>query len=640
MSILKKFILFISSMIFVATILLAIINALSVSADINQQVNNAKEQTASELLNILDVTDSLMSERVKSSMQLLLARIKDKGQIASGSEVNVNDTDALQLTMGNYEVANNYQLVDDLTALMGGTATIFSEYKGDFIRISTNVMSNGKRAIGTKLSPNGKAIEQIKRNKAFYGQVDILGNPYLTGYEPLTNNSGKVIGIAYVGYSADLAALEKALAKSKILEQGFVALRDSKGSYRLHSQHVTVQQIESALGTESEQWNFTVVPFEKWGYDIVLAYSVEEKNSIVFNELMWLLCKVFVTAALALICIVFLVKHIVGNPLHRFIQVLDNIASQDGDLTIRFDQNSQDEFGLMAKGFNRLLVKLHNTISGINQSTQGLVNSAKQLNDVARKSTELASAVTHKTRGISNSIGLLQNNAQDVADNTRLADEAAQVSDSETNRSVAALDETIRKIQMQADEINKSVEVIQSLAQSSSEISGVLEVIRTIAEQTNLLALNAAIEAARAGEQGRGFAVVADEVRSLASRTQSSTTEIRTMIERLQAGSKEATSIMVTNQDTASETVKSTQNAGQILRNAIDSVGKIYSLNAQTAEYAQQQIRTSESISQDVHMIKTMGESNADYAQQVNESCKHLSEVIASIEYNLSQYKF
>ena len=640
MSILKKFMLFLFSVIIVATILLAIINAQSVSSDINRQVTVASEQTASELLNILNVTDSLMSERVKSSMRLLLERIKDKGPIVSGSVVNVNGADASQLTMGSYAVANDFQMVDDLTALMGGTATIFSEYQGDFIRISTNVMNNGKRAIGTKLAPTGKAIAQIKRNQAFYGQVDILGNPYLTGYEPLTNSAGQVIGIAYVGYSADLAALEKALAKSKILERGFVTLRDSKGSFRLHSQHVSNEQIEAALGSDSDDWNITVVPFEKWGYDIVLAYSVDEKNSIVFNEMVWLLFKVFLTAALVLICIVVLVRHIVGEPLNRFIRVLDNISSRDGDLTIRFDESGKDEFGIMARGFNRLLVKLQNTISGIDSSTQGLVQSAKQLNEVARKSTELASQVTLKTKGISNAIDLLQNNAQDVANNTRLADEAAQVSDSETNRSVAALDETIIKIQAQAEEINKSVEVIQSLAQSSSDISGVLEVIRTIAEQTNLLALNAAIEAARAGEQGRGFAVVADEVRSLASRTQSSTTEIHAMIERLQAGSKQATSIMITNKDTASETVKSTQNAGQILRNAIQSVTKIYSLNAQTAEFAQQQIRTSEGISKDVHTIKTMGESNAEYAKQVNDSCKHLADVIANIEQNLAQYKF
>ena len=640
MSILRKFVLFLFSVILVVTILLGVLNALSVSDTINQQVNNVKQQTASELLNILDVTDSLMSGRVKSSMNLLLERINGHGQAELGSQVTVNGTDALQLKFGSHDVTNNYQLVDGLTSVMGGTATIFSEFNDNFIRISTNVMKDGVRATGTKLSSTGKAIEQIKLNKAFYGQVDILGNPYLTGYEPLTNKAGKVIGIAYVGYSADLVALEKALAKSKILERGFVVLRDSKGNARLHSEHVNATQIEAALGKEADKWDTTIIPFDKWGYDIVLSYSIEEKNSIIFNELAWLIFKILLAGGAVLVCIYFLVNHIVGNPLRQFILVINNIASKDGDLTIRFDENSNDEFGAMAKGFNMLLIKLQHTISDISQSTQGLVLSTKQLTGVANKSTDLVKQLTDKTKGISSSINILQSNAHDVADNTKLANEAARVSDTETNRSVAALDKTIGQIQAQADEINKSVEVIQSLAQSSSDISGVLEVIRNIAEQTNLLALNAAIEAARAGEQGRGFAVVADEVRSLASRTQASTTEIHAMIERLQSGSKQATSIMVTNKDTAFETVKSTQEAGQILRNALESVARIYSLNAQTADYAQQQIRTSESISSDIQTINSMGERNADYANQVNENCKKLSQVVMSIENNLAQYKF
>ncbi|MGO4894173.1 Cache 3/Cache 2 fusion domain-containing protein [Flavobacterium sp. W21_SRS_FM6] len=639
MSILRKFILFLSAVIVFFTLVLGIINALSVSSNIQKRVETEKQQTTDQLLTILDITDSLMSERVKSSMKLLLERVNKLGAASLGELTQVNGADASQLTLGSQNIANNFDLVDGLTQVMDGTATLFSEYNGDFIRISTNVMKEGKRAIGTKLSPNGKAIAQIKAKKAYYGQVDILGNPYLTGYEPLFDTNNKVVGIAYVGYSADLLALEKALNESKILEQGFALLRDSKGNVRLHSKHVDLNTINQALDGSSDKWSVNVIPFQKWGYDIVLAYSLEEEQGILIKELTWLLIKILVGGAGVLFSIFFLVKYFVGKPLTNFITVINSIANKDGDLTVRFNEKSNDEFGAMAKGFNLLLSKLQITIREINQSTQELATSGAELMGIAEQSKHLAKQVTDKSLSISGSISILQTNSQDVANNTKLANQAAQVSDDETNRSVKALDVTIQKIQTQADEINKSVDVIQSLAKSSDEISGVLEVIRTIAEQTNLLALNAAIEAARAGEQGRGFAVVADEVRSLASRTQTSTTEIQAMIERLQSGSKQATSIMTTNKGIAFETVSSTEEAGQTLRSALESVSQIYALNAQTSDYVAQQIKISEHISQEVKIINDMGVNNVDYANQVSQNCKELLATVTSIQNYLAQYK-
>lgn len=639
MSILRKFILFLSGVILFFTLLLGIINAFSVSSNIQQQVEIEKKQATEQLLTILDITDSLMSERVKSSMKLLLERINNLGQASLSDSTQVNDTTASQLKFGSHNIANDFQLVDGLTQVMGGTATIFSEYKGDFIRISTNVMKDDKRAIGTKLSPNGKAIAKIKAKEAYYGQVDILGNPYLTGYEPIKDNSNNVIGIAYVGYSADLVTLEKALNNSKILEQGFALLRDSKGNVRLHSKHVDLQTISQALDGKSDKWKTSIIPYSKWGYDIVLVYSIQEEHAILVKQLTLLLVKGLLGGALVLISIFFLVKFIVGNPLTNFINVVNSIANKDGDLTIRFNEKRTDEFGTMAKGFNLLLSKLQTTIKEISQSTQGLATSSADLMNIAEKSKHLAKQVTDKSLSISDSLSILQNNSQDVANNTKLASEAAQVSDNETNRSVKALDITIEKIQTQADEINKSVVVIQSLAKSSDEISGVLEVIRTIADQTNLLALNAAIEAARAGEQGRGFAVVADEVRSLASRTQSSTTEIQAMIERLQSGSKQATNIMTTNKDIAFETVGSTEEAGQTLRTALQSVSQIYSLNAQTSKYVEQQLEISGRISLEIKTINDMGVNNVDYANQVSQNCKQLLATVTSIQDYLAQYK-
>ena len=639
MSILRKFILILGAVIIVIALFISTLTGFSISQQIQQEIEREQQTRVDELMTILNISDALMSERVKSSMALLLERIAQTGKARLGEQIVVSGTPARQLSFGAYQVGNDYSMVDELTRIMGGTATIFSLTGSDFIRISTNVQREGQRATGTKLASGGLAYQQIMQRQAFYGQVDILGSPYLTGYEPIFDDNQQVIGIAYVGYSADLNVLDVTLSKIKLLERGFVTLRDSKGNIRLHSKHVSPAQIEQALANPDGDWIVTSYPFKKWGYELIVAYSKDEERQIVLGKITSLLLKVMLGGAFILLCVYFLVSRIVGQPLQNFIQVIHNIASQDGNLTVRFSESGNDEFTAMARGFNQLLVKLQQTIQSIGHATKGLVASTRELTLIAEQSTSLADKVTRQTRTVTDSVKNLQNNSHEVAGNIGKANDAAQHADSETNRSVQALDTTIAQIRAQADQINHSVDVMQSLAQSSNEISGVLEVITNIAEQTNLLALNAAIEAARAGEQGRGFAVVADEVRSLASRTQRSTTEIRAMIERLQQGSKEATSIMLSNKDNAGETVNSTQQAGQILRVALSSVSKIYELNEQSLALAKQQIQTTSHISQDLASIHELGSNNAAYASQVNEHCRNLKAVVANIEQNLVQYK-
>lgn len=639
MSIQRKFLIYTSAVIGVLALIIAVITVFKTSSDVSSQINEQKKNTADRLVNILTVTDSIMLERVKSSMALLKQRGEALGTPRLGETVFVKDTQANQLFLGDTPQANAFSLVDGLTDIMGGTATLFSKTGSDFIRVSTNVIKNEQRAIGTKLAPTGKAIQKILKQQAYYGAVDILGSPYLTGYEPMYDATGSVVGIWYVGYSADLNVLENAIKQSHVLTNGFVALRDAKGNIRMHSSHVSGEDVTDALANNSN-WDIETVGYSPWGYDIVLAASVSEKSSMVASAVLAVVLKIMVASAGVLLTVFFLVKYIVGKPIEEFIGVVNNLSSGDGDLTFRFQASSKDEFGAMAKAFNALLAQLQETLQSVDEATDRMLAKSESLNTTAGQANESVRRLSSETRNIDSAITMLQQNAETVSTNIRSSSEAALTADTDTRRSVQVLSETMKDIESQANDVDTSVQVITELAQASEEISGVMEVIRNIAEQTNLLALNAAIEAARAGEQGRGFAVVADEVRSLASRTQSSTEEIRTMIERLQQGSRVASEKMQQNKETAYKTVESTRHAGESLKEALSAVALITRLNKDAAEMADGQKSVTNNVTSGLASIQGVGADNSEYAQEVASSCEELVSQIKQMQMQLRKFHF
>lgn len=318
---------------------------------------------------------------------------------------------------------------------------------------------------------------------------------------------------------------------------------------------------------------------------------------------------------------------------------LENLNSGEGDLSRRLPSGGNDEFGKIISQFNQFIDGFQQLIEKIDKSINPVVEVAgivstngektrEGANTQARETDQVATAVTEMTAAVSE----VANNASTTMEATKEAEDKA-----EDGRGVVT--ETVKSINALASEMNHASEVIKKLEGFSEEIGSVLDVIKEIAEQTNLLALNAAIEAARAGEQGRGFAVVADEVRTLAGRTQNSTDEIQKMIDQLQGAAREAVSVMERGHEKVEVSVDNASKAGEALKAITESVTTIANMTAQIASSAEEQSHVSEEINQNVVSISQVTEKTVQRAQDTSVESEKLVGLANNLDKLVSAYR-
>ncbi|NWA10266.1 cache domain-containing protein [Pseudomonas gingeri] len=335
--------------------------------------------------------------------------------------------------------------------------------------------------------------------------------------------------------------------------------------------------------------------------------------------------------AVLVLLVIAVVGMIVANTILRPLILmkanLDDIAAGEGDLTHRLAITSQDELGQLAGSFNRFVDKIHGLVRQITEMTGQLTGLVGQVSEQANRSEQAMERQRHETDQVATAINQMSSAAQEVARSAQGAAIAAQQTDAEGQTAKRVVDGSIQQIHALVNDIRSSGTSLDSLQQDVTSIVSVLGVIRSIAEQTNLLALNAAIEAARAGEAGRGFAVVADEVRALASRTQQSTQEIQGMIDRLQSGTQLAVEAMRRSSEAGDGTSVRANEAGASLDTMAQLIGTINAMNAQIASAAEEQTAVAEEINRSVHQIATAVDSVADETQRGAQTSRSLAEL-------------
>ncbi|WP_296221784.1 methyl-accepting chemotaxis protein [Pseudomonas sp. UBA2684] len=343
-------------------------------------------------------------------------------------------------------------------------------------------------------------------------------------------------------------------------------------------------------------------------------------------------------AALGLL-VVWFVGYGIARPLKQMVAMLDDIAQGEGDLTRRLSTDRADELGSIANGFNTFLGKLQAMISQVVSSVQKVSDSSEHTADIAIRTNQGVQKQLAEIELVATAVHQMTATAQDVARNATHAAEAANHADQAANHGKQIVQHTSDAIAALAGEIGRAVGVVQNLAKDSENINAILVAIRGIAEQTNLLALNAAIEAARAGEQGRGFAVVADEVRNLAQKTQQATEEIQSMIQQLQHGTREVVKVMEDSQHKTDISVQQASEAAHALTSITQAVSVINDMNTQIASAAEQQSAVAEDINRNVTNIGQVANEVAHGADEASQASAELTKLAEQQRRLINQFK-
>lgn len=327
------------------------------------------------------------------------------------------------------------------------------------------------------------------------------------------------------------------------------------------------------------------------------------------------------------------------TPLQKVVDAMQDIGRGKGSLNSRLQANGQNELATLAKGFNRFAENIYELVIRVRDTTDGVKRTSDTMTDITSETRHSIQGQQRILSGSAEAMSSLVDISQNVAGNASSAAEATTDADQKSKHGLSVVQSAINGIDQLSQDIEQASHAIRTVENDSNTIATILDVIRGIADQTNLLALNAAIEAARAGEQGRGFAVVADEVRSLASKTQESTTEIQTMIERLQAGAVSAVNTMQSSTDQAEVCVSKAREAGDALNSISASVGDINRMNSDIANAGRQQMDIIEGINQQLQDVVNQAETIQAHAEQASANASDISSQSHTLNDLVGQFK-
>ena len=583
-----------------------------------------------------------------------------EGLYVEDNEVNYNGHEIRDITIWGESLVNDIRKPEAFTKSTGAIATLFAPAGDDWIRISTSLRDeNGKLEIGTLLGKQHPAYQHIMNGQPFVDVVNMYGVNYIAYYAPYLNDDQQVVALTFVGLPVESAtkSIFESLRTVSWGETGYTVVvsnaKENLGSYLLHPSFKSTDPsildvsdfkgnkpfgpiFEHDTGILTYPWELNGAQGEKymvyatvpgWNWKILGGTFIHEvtKES---TELLQLIAIISLVVGALTFVIMSLFINRSTKPLTTLSGYMERLG--EGEVSIKVDQgsqNSQNEITRLTNSVSHMSKRLNSLVGDIRSTSEQLDSQSNSVLNDAQTNLRQSDVQQQQAEQVVTAIEEMATSAKSVAQQVEAIAENVLQANESTQTGLGKVEEVCLDVAQLNDQLDQSAQAIEQVNNDSNSIQSVTKMIDEIAEQTNLLALNAAIEAARAGEQGRGFAVVADEVRTLAARTQTSVKDVVQIINQLKSSTGNAVSLMHQSQQNASKVLNKAQEAGTSLESIAEQVRGIAGQAEAIATTAEQQAQVSQEVAASASEISDLNVQSRETSAQTSDSAQQLSEL-------------